>query len=94
MGSIKKFVLFFLREGKKKGEVIKLEMKAYLEVCSGEKRQQLQQLIESYKDVFQEPQGMPPKREVEHEIQLFPYSPLPNIGIYRQSFIEIDEVRK
>jgi hypothetical protein len=33
--------------------------------------------------VFQEIKGLPPKREVEHEIQLFPNSPLPNIGLYR-----------
>ena len=26
---------------------------------------------------------IPPKREVEHEIQLFPNSPLPNIRLYR-----------
>jgi hypothetical protein len=52
MGSTKKFVLLFLREGKKQGEGNKLEMKASLEGCSGEQRQQLQQLIEDYKEVF------------------------------------------
>jgi hypothetical protein len=56
--------------------------------------QKLQQLIESYREVFQEPQGLPPKREVEHEIQLLLESPLPNIGLYRKSIIEADEVKK
>jgi hypothetical protein len=45
-------------------------------------------------EVFQEPQGLPPKREVEHEIQLLPESPLPNIGLYRKSIIKEDEVKK
>jgi hypothetical protein len=36
MGSTKKFVLLFLREGKKQGEGSKLEMKSSLEGCSGE----------------------------------------------------------
>jgi hypothetical protein len=57
MGSTKKFVLLFLREGKKQGEGNELEMKESLEGCSGKKHQQLQQLIEAYKEVFQEPQG-------------------------------------
>jgi hypothetical protein len=94
MGSTKKFVLLFLREGKQQGEGNKLDMKASLEGCSGKQRQQLQQLIEAYKEVFQEPQGLPPKREVEHEIQLLLESPLPNIGLYRKSIIEADEVKK
>jgi len=53
MGSSKKFVLLFLRKGKWQGEGSKLEMKASLERCSGEKHQQLKQLIEAYKEVFQ-----------------------------------------
>jgi hypothetical protein len=35
MGITKKFVLLFLREGKKKGKDNELEMKASLEGCSG-----------------------------------------------------------
>jgi hypothetical protein len=68
MGSTKKFVLLFLREGNQQGVGNKLDMKASLEGCSGEQRQQLQQLIKSYKEVFQVPQGLPHKREVEHKI--------------------------
>jgi len=60
-----------------------LEIRASLEVFSGEQHQQLQQLIEVYKELFQEPQDLPPKREVEHEIQLLLESRLPNIGLYR-----------
>jgi hypothetical protein len=31
---------------------------------------------------------------VEHEIHFFPNSPLPNIGLYRQSILEANEVKK
>ena len=44
--------------------------------------------------MFREPKGLPPKREVEHDIQLFLDSPLPNIGFYIQSVIEVIVVKK
>jgi hypothetical protein len=44
--------------------------------------------------VFQEHKGIPPKREVEHEIELFLESPLSNIGLYRQFILEANEVKK
>ena len=50
--------------------------------------------MQIYKGVFYEPKGFPPKREVEHEIQLFPDSPLPNIGLYRQYVLEVYKVKK
>ena len=52
------------------------------------------EFLKAYKGVFQEPKGIPPKREVEHEIQLFPDSPLLNIELYRQSILEANEVKK
>jgi hypothetical protein len=33
--------------------------------------------------VFKEPKGIPPERDMEHEIKLFPDSPFSNIGLYR-----------
>lgn len=47
-----------------------------------------------YKEVFEEPKGLPPKREVEHEIQLLLDSPFPNIGLYRKFILEEYEVKK
>lgn len=46
-----------------------MEVSASLEVWDNEQKQQLEQLIESYKKVFKERKGQPPKREIEHEIQ-------------------------
>jgi hypothetical protein len=94
MGNRKNFVLFFSREGKYQGEGNKLDMNPSLERCNGNHCQQLQQLIEAYMEVFQETHELPPKRKVEHETQLFLKSPLPNIGMYRKSIIESDEVKK
>jgi hypothetical protein len=44
--------------------------------------------------VFWEPKRIPPNREVDHRMQLFPDSPLSNIGLYRQSVLEANEVKK
>lgn len=57
-------------------------------------KQQLEELLHAYKDVFREPEGLTPKREVAHEIQRLPDSPLPNIGLCRQSVIKESEVKK
>jgi hypothetical protein len=57
-------------------------VKASLEGCTKEKKHRLEELLQEYKDVFKEPKVLPPKRDMEHEIQLFPDSPLSNIGLY------------
>jgi hypothetical protein len=44
--------------------------------------------------MFKEPKGLPPKRGVQHEIQLQQDSPLPNIGMYRMSVMENAEIKK
>ena len=38
--------------------------------------------------MFQEPTGLPPKREIQHEIQLQQDFPLPNISMYHMSVME------
>jgi hypothetical protein len=48
----------------------------------------------TYKGMFKEHKGIPPKREVEHEIQLLLDSPLLNNGLYIQSILEENEVNK
>ena len=37
---------------------------------------------------------MPPKREIQHEIQLQQDCPFPNIGMYRMSIIENVEIKR
>jgi hypothetical protein len=53
----------------------------------------MEQLINSYKELFQEPKSLPAKMEVEHGIQLLSES-FPSIGLYRQYILEFDELKK
>ena len=43
--------------------------------------------------MFQEATRLPPKREIQHEIQLQQYCPLPNIDMYHMSIMENDEIK-
>lgn len=44
--------------------------------------------------MFQTPKGLPPKREIAHEIFLQQNTPLPNIGMYRLLVIENEVFKK
>ena len=44
--------------------------------------------------MFKEPNGLPPKRGIQHEIKLQQDFPLPNIGMYRMSVMENPEIKK
>ena len=62
-----------------------------LEEAQGE---ELQQLLHRYRDVFQEPQGIPPKREIEHAIILKPgISPI-NVRPYKYAYHHKDEIER
>ena len=51
-------------------------------------------MVFHYDILFQEPKGLPPKNEIQHEIHLQKYAPLPNIGIYMCSVIKNTELKK
>ncbi|KAL0329707.1 UNVERIFIED_CONTAM: Transposon Ty3-I Gag-Pol polyprotein [Sesamum radiatum] len=51
-------------------------------------------LLESYADIFQEPQGLPPSRGVEHQIQLKPDAIPKKMHPYRYSFAQKNEIEK
>ncbi|WP_208081145.1 hypothetical protein, partial [Bacteroides uniformis] len=42
----------------------------------------LYDVVYAHHEMFQEPTGLPPNRETQHEIQLQQDCPLPNISIY------------
>jgi hypothetical protein len=44
--------------------------------------------------MFQEPKGLPPKRGIQHEIQLQQDYPPQNIGMYKMSVMENVEIEK
>jgi hypothetical protein len=54
----------------------------------------LNELLNKYTNLFAEVGGLPPKRAIEHEIQLISDSTLPNICMYRNSVLENEEIKK
>ena len=53
-----------------------------------------ERIADEYGDVFEEPTGQPPKRHVEHRIELEPGSTPPFRPIIRMSPAELEEARK
>ncbi|XP_010665969.1 uncharacterized protein LOC104883184 [Beta vulgaris subsp. vulgaris] len=53
-------------------------------------------LLETYKDVFPQeiPHGLPPKRDIQHKIDLIPGAMLPNKHAYRTNPQETEEIRR
>jgi hypothetical protein len=62
--------------------------------CDTKLKSDLYKIVNQYDEMFKEPKGLPLKRGVQHEIQLQQECPLPNIGMYRMSVMEIAEIEK
>jgi hypothetical protein len=62
--------------------------------CDEKLKSNLFEVFNQYDDMFKEPKGLPPKRGIQHEIQLQQDCPLPNIGMYRMSVMENAEIKK
>jgi hypothetical protein len=62
--------------------------------CDSKLKSSLFEVVNQYDDMFKEPKGLPPKRGIQHEIQLQQDCPLPNIGMYRMSVMENTEIKK
>jgi hypothetical protein len=62
--------------------------------CDPSHKKELIDIVSKYDDIFQEPYGLPPKREIQHEILLQQDSPLPNVGMYKMLFVEMTEIKK
>jgi hypothetical protein len=54
------------------------------------------EILKEFKDVFPNdlPKGLPPKRHVDHKIELLPEATPPSKATYRLSFKELDELKK
>ena len=57
---------------------------------------ELTSLLQDYKDVFPEvsPNGLPPIRRIEHQIDFVPGSTLPNRPAYRTNLVETKELQR
>lgn len=64
------------------------------EGCNAKQQANLEKVVSEYDILFQEPKGLPPKREIVHDIILQQDAPLPNIGMYRLSALENAEIKK
>jgi hypothetical protein len=62
--------------------------------CDSKFKSDLYEVVNQYDEMFQEPKGLPPKRAIQHEIQLQQDGPLPNIGMYRMSVMKNVEIKK
>lgn len=64
------------------------------EGCDVKQQNDLEKNVSEYDILFQEPKGLPPKKEIVHDINLQQDPPLPNIGMYRLSTLENVEIKK
>lgn len=64
------------------------------QACDPTHKKELYEIVSNYNGHFQQPSGFPLKREIQHDIHLQRDSPLPNIGMYRLSTIEMEEIKK
>jgi hypothetical protein len=62
--------------------------------CDAKLKSDLYEVVNQYDEIFQEPKGLPPRRGIQHEIQLQQDCPVPNIGMYRMSVMENAEIKK
>jgi len=87
VNSSKNFVLLMI---KPKNDVDNEAFKG----CDSNLKAELVDIVSQYDEMFQEPKGLPPKRGIQHEIQLQQDCPLPNIGMYKMLVMESIEIKK
>lgn len=69
-----------------KPEEVKVEEVSTEASTAQEQKEQLQQLLSEYEDIFKQPEGLPPHREIEHFIDLKEGSQPFSIRPYRNSY--------
>ena len=65
----------------------------YFDGCDEKLKSNFFYVVSQHGNMFQEPKGLPPKRGIQHEIQLQQDHPLPNIGMYRMSIMGSLEIK-
>ena len=82
----------FIKEVSKTGVVYELLGKDH--TVRGEAPKLVQEIIDEYQDVFPSdlPAGLPPLRDIQHQVDLVPMSNLPNRPHYRMSPKEHEEL--
>jgi len=65
-----------------------------LDECDPHYKEEVKKVISEFEDLFQIPKELPPKKDIQHKIQLHQDVALPNIGLYRHSIMESEEIKK
>jgi hypothetical protein len=61
--------------------------------CLSLQQNQVDGIVEEYRDIFSSPMAVPTHYQVENPIDLTPNTPLPNGPVYRRSLMENDEIK-
>ncbi|MDZ7970879.1 MAG: reverse transcriptase family protein, partial [Nostoc sp. DedSLP03] len=85
-----KFVLLMLRSREQPRE----EAESSAQVLHPDQQQQIRELLDRYESLFSKVEGLPPRRPIDHEINLVAESPLPNLALYRNSIMENEEIKR
>ncbi len=85
----RKFVFLMIRPQGKKKVVATASRQG-----SSAQQNQMDKIVEEYRDIFASPTGIPLHCQVKHSIDLTPGTPLPNGPIYRCSALENDEIKR
>ena len=80
-------------------KVLKEEEEGYILTSSNQQQNEeglgeIQKLLQEFSDVFQLPQGLPPKRDHDHAIILKEGAEIPNIRPYRYPHYQNNEIEK
>ena len=70
----KKYVLMVVREKN-------VEKSNAFRKCDSPHKKELYDIVSNYGEIFQEPNGLPPKREIQHEIHFQQDVHLLNVGM-------------
>eukprot|EP00253_Pinus_taeda_P025902 PITA_25902 len=87
INSCKQFLLMVVKEKKP-------DKTNVFDSCNVKQQADIENIVSEYDVLFQEPKGLPPKKEIVHDIILQQDVPLPNIGMYRFSTLENAEIKK
>ena len=87
INSCKQFLLMVVREKK-------TDKTNVFEGCNSDQQADIENIVSEYDVLFQEPEGLPPKKAIVHDIILQQDATLPNIGIYWLSALENAKIKK
>eukprot|EP00253_Pinus_taeda_P031900 PITA_31900 len=87
INSCKQFLLMVVKEKKP-------DKTNVFEGCNVKQQTDIEKIVSEYDVLFQEPKGLPPKKEIVHDIILQQDVPFPNIGMYRFSALENAKIKK